>query len=175
VVDPEVPVIAPGGIAAASGCFDQAAMEQGNNVLVYTGAVLAEPVHVFGTVKVTIWLATSARNADLVAKLACVKANGSAEFVAIGIARSGFLFGAAYAADVAKLWEFELEPTSWVFAAGERIRIEVAGNCYPLFDRNPGNDVKAAEASSWNWKRSTHTVFHDGERVSVVEFPVVKT
>jgi putative CocE/NonD family hydrolase len=172
VVDPEVPVIAPGGIAATSGCFNQAAMEQGNNVLVYTGPVLAEALHVFGTVKVTIWVSTSAENADVVAKLVCVRANGDADFVAIGIARSGFLFGDAYRADVAHKWEFDVEPTSWVFAAGECVRVEIAGNCYPLFDRNPGTNVKASEASSWNWKRSTHLVFHDEERVSVVELPV---
>ena len=174
VVDPEVPVIAPGGITAASGCFNQAAMEQGNNVLVYTGALLNKPLHVFGTVKVTIWVSTSAANADVVAKLVCVRVNGDADFVAIGIARSGFLFGDAYMADRAQKWEFELEPTSWVFAVGERVRIEIAGNCYPLFDRNPGSDVKASEASSWNWRRSTHSVFHDAGRSSRVELPVVE-
>ena len=42
VVDPEVPVIAPGGIASASGCINQAAMEQGNNLLVYTALLLAK-------------------------------------------------------------------------------------------------------------------------------------
>ena len=36
VYDPEVPVLAPGGPAAPSGQFDQAALELGNNVLVYT-------------------------------------------------------------------------------------------------------------------------------------------
>ena len=130
-------------------------------------------MHIFGTPKVTIYAATSASNADLVAKLVCVKANGDADFVSIGIARSGFLFGNKYTADVVHRWEFELEPTSWVFAAGERIRIEIAGGAYPLFDRNPGKDVKASEAYSWNWRRSTHTVFHGVERPSVVELPVV--
>jgi putative CocE/NonD family hydrolase len=173
VVDPEVPVIAPGGIAAASGCYNQAAMEQGNNVLVYTGPVLVEELHVFGTVKVTIWVSTSAGNADVVAKLVCVRANRDADFVAIGVARSGFLFGNAYKRDTVQEWVFELEPTSWVFAAGERVRVEIAGNCYPLFDRNPGTSVKGSEASSWNWNRSTHTVFHDAERASMVELPVV--
>lgn len=173
VTDPEVPVIAPGGIASASGCLNQAAMEQGNNLLVYTGEVLEKAVHVFGTPKVTIYAATSASNADLVAKLVCVKANGDADFVSIGVARSGFLFVNEYVADSVQRWEFELEPTSWVFAIGERIRIEIAGGAYPLFDRNPGADVRASEASSWNWCRSTHTVFHDADRASVVELPVV--
>ena len=40
VYDPEVPVLAPGGPQALSGPFDQAVLEMGNNLLVYT----SEPV-----------------------------------------------------------------------------------------------------------------------------------
>ncbi len=47
VYDPEVPVLAPGGAAAASGQFDQAALELGNNVLVYTSEPLAKPLSRF--------------------------------------------------------------------------------------------------------------------------------
>ncbi len=78
-----------------------------------------------------------------------------------------------YAADAVHLWEFEMEPTSWVFAAGERIRMEIAGGSFPLYDRNPGTDVRPSEASVWSWRRSTHSVYHDAERVSVVGLPVV--
>jgi len=173
VVDPEVPVVAPGGIASASGCSNQAAMEQGNNLLIYTGGVLQEPLHVFGAPRVSIWLATSAAHADLVAKLVCVRPNGDADFVSIGIARSSFLFGEGYQPDKPQHWEFELEPTSWVFAAGERLRIEIAGGSFPLYDRNPGTDVPPREASPWNWKRSTHLVYYDDERPSAIHLPVV--
>jgi putative CocE/NonD family hydrolase len=172
IVDPEVPVIAPGGIASASGCFNQSALEQGNNLLVYTGAVLDKAVHVFGSPKVSVWGSTSATHADVVVKLVCVRANGDADFVSIGVARSSYLFGYHYRADAARLWEFEIEPTSWVFAVGERLRIEIAGGSFPLFDRNPGMDVKPSEAHSWKWKRSTHLVYHDTERPSAIHLPV---
>jgi putative CocE/NonD family hydrolase len=172
-VDPEVPVVAPGGIVSASGCLNQAAMEQGNNVLVYTTAALEVAAHVFGAPCVSVYAATSAAFADVVAKLVCVRPNGDADFVCIGVARSATLFGGEYAADAVHLWEFELEPTSWVFLPGERIRIEIAGGSFPLYDRNPGTEVRPSEASVWNWKRSTHSVYHDAERVSVVHLPVV--
>jgi len=172
-VDPEVPVVAPGGIVSASGCLNQAAMEQGNNVLVYTTAALEQPVHVFGAPTVSVYVATSAAFADVVAKLVCVRANGDADFVCIGIARSTTLFGGEYVADAAHLWEFEMEPTSWVFLPTERIRIEIAGGSFPLYDRNPGTDVPPREASVWNWRRSTHSVYHDAKRVSSVHLPVV--
>ena len=175
VVDPEVPVIAPGGIASASGCFNQAAMELGNNLLTYTSEILEVQVHVFGAPRVAVYAATSRASADLVVKVVCVRPNEDADFVCIGTARSSWLFGDEYTADAVRLWEFELEPTSWVFQVGERIRVEIAGGAFPLYDRNPGTDGKASEANSWNWKRSTHSVYHDAERASAIYMPVLVT
>ncbi len=173
VVDPEVPVIAPGGIASMSGCFNQAAMEQGNNLLVYTTTALTSALHIFGTPRVVIYAATSAAYADMVVKLVCVRANGDADFVAIGIARSSFLFADGYISDSVHRWDFELEPTSWVLTPGECLRIEIAGGAYPLFDRNPGTAVKPPSATSWNWKRSTHVVYHASATPSAIYVPVV--
>jgi putative CocE/NonD family hydrolase len=174
VYDPEVPVVAPGGIAPASGPSNQAGMELGNHVLVYTGEVLKEPLHVFGTPEVAIYFATSAGASDLVVKLVCVRPSGDAMFVCVGVARSKELFAGDYAADRAQLWRFELEPTSCVFAAGDRIRVEIASCAYPLYDRNPGNDTAPRLADSWNWRRSTQTVFHDRTRPSAVCLPIVE-
>jgi len=166
VYDPEVPVAGPG-----VGPVNQAVMELGNNVLVYTSAVLELPLHVFGAVEIEVYCATSAPQADVVAKLVCVKPNGDAAFVAIGVARSSSLFD-SYEADVAQRWSFSLEPTSWVFAAGERLRVEIASCAYPLFDRNPGTDVAARDADSWTWQRSTQSIFHDVARPSAIRLPI---
>ena len=166
VYDPEVPVAGPG-----VGPVNQAAMELGNNLLVYTGAVLEAPLHVFGAVEAEVYCATSAPQADLVAKLVCVKPNGDAAFVAIGAARSSSLFD-SYEADVVQRWSFSLEPTSYGFAVGERLRIEIASCAYPLLDRNPGNDVAARDADSWTWRRSTQSVYHDAARPSAIRLPI---
>jgi predicted acyl esterase len=88
------------------------------------------------------------------------------------VARSSFLFGDEYVADAVCSWCFDLEPTSWVIAAGERLRLEVAGNNFPLFDRNPHTFVKPAQASPWNWKRSTHVLYHDAARPSALHLPL---
>ena len=174
VYDPEVPVVAPGGSASASGPSNQAGMELGNNVLVYTGDVLTEAVHVFGTPEVAIYCATSAGASDLVVKVVCVRPGGDAMFVCIGVARSNVLFGEEYVADQAHLWRFEMEPTSCVFAAGDRIRVEIASSAYPLYDRNPGNEAAPRLADSWNWRRSTQTVFHDAAWPSAIYLPIAK-
>ena len=172
VYDPEVPVVAPGGITAAPGPQSQTALEMGNNVLVYTTAPLKVPMHVFGSAEIALYAATSGAAADMVVKLVCVRASGEALFVCIGIARSSYLFGGSYTADKEHLWTFSMEPTSWVFAAGEQLRVEIASSAYPLYDRNPGNELAARNADSWSWKRSTQIIFHDSGRPSAIRLPL---
>ncbi len=173
VYDPEVPVMSPGGPMGVSGPTDQAVLEMGNNLLVYTSAPLVEVLHVLGAPKVSVYVSTSATHADVVAKLVRVMASGRAEFVCIGIARSTYLFGDAYEADKVQHWEFELEPTSTMFAVGECVRLEVAGCAFPLYDRNSSNETKPGRMTPWNWGRSTHVVFHDAERPSSIALRVV--
>jgi putative CocE/NonD family hydrolase len=170
IYDPEVPVPSP----AAPGPSDQAVLELGNNLLVYTGAPVTAPLHVFGAPRVVLYAATSATHADLTAKLIRVLPSGRAEFVCIGIARSTTLFGTAYQEDKVHRWEFTLEPTSTVFALGESIRLEVAGCAFPLYDRNSSNATPPREMTPFNWARSTHRLFHDADRASSLLLPVIE-
>jgi putative CocE/NonD family hydrolase len=173
VYDPEVPVLAPGGPAAPSGQFDQATLELGNNLLVYTSEPIREPLWIFGAPRVALFCSTSSAHTDFVAKLVRVRPNGSAEFICIGIARSSWLFAeSGYVSEKLHLWEFELEPTSCCFATGERIRLEVASSAFPLFDRNPGRATPSSRATSWDWKRSTQFVYHDGKHPAALYLPV---
>jgi putative CocE/NonD family hydrolase len=171
--DPEVPVYGPGGPAALSGPINQAQLETGNNLLVYTSAPLAEPLHILGSPLLTLYCTTSANHADFTGKLVRLRPSGHAEFVCIGIARSSYLFGErGYRADVIHRWEISLEPTSCVFAAGDAIRLEVASSAYPLYDRNPSTGIKPSLADSWNWQRSTQMVLHDAKHPSRIDLPV---
>jgi hypothetical protein len=174
IYDPEVPVIAPGGLASTAGPSNQAVTELGNNVLIYTSAALDRPMHVFGSPEVQLYCATSAPSSDIVVKLICVRPSDEAMFLCIGIARSKHLFAHEYSADTTHLWRFSLEPTSCVFAPGDRIRIEIASSAYPLYDRNPGTDIAPRLADSWNWQRSTQIIFHDPSRASAIHLPVVE-
>ena len=173
VYDPEVPVSAPGGSAASPGPLDQAVIESGNNVLVYTGAPLEQKLHIFGAPTVVLHAVSSAAHTDIVVKLICLRPEGEATFLSIGVARSQQLFGERYRADTLHLWELTLEPTSCVFARGDRIRIEVASSAYPLYDRNPGTSLAPRLAGNWNWKRSTQSIHHDVTHPSALHLPVI--
>ena len=175
VHDPEVPVMAPGGPAAQSGLFDQASLELGNNLLVYTTSPLQDPLRIFGRPRIVIYCATSSAFTDFTAKLVRLRNNGTAEFICLGIARSSWLFAeTGYAADTIHRWEFALEPTSCSFAAGECIRLEIASSAFPLYDRNPGSGVPSCRATSLDWRRSTQFVYHSGEHSSALYLPMAE-
>jgi putative CocE/NonD family hydrolase len=173
VYDPEVPVLAPGGPQALSGSFDQAALELGNNVLVYTSEPAVRDSEIFGHARIVLHAATSAAHADFTAKLIRVTPCGRAEFLAIGIARSSWLFrNGGYAAEKIHAWEFTLEPVAFVLAAGERLRLEIASSAFPLYDRNPSSSAPPQDADNWTWGRSTQQVLHSATHPSALYLPV---
>jgi putative CocE/NonD family hydrolase len=136
---------------------------------------LTEPIHVLGSPHLTLYCISSAAHADFTGKLVRLRPGGQADFVCIGIARSGYLFrDSGYTADAIHCWEISLEPTSCVFAAGDAIRLEVASSAFPLYDRNPSTDVAPHLADSWNWQRSTQMVLHDAQHLSRLALPKVK-
>jgi hypothetical protein len=172
VYDPEVPVHAPGGPQALSGPYDQAQLEMGNNLLVYTSEPATSEAEIFGQPTMVLYAATSAKSADFTAKIVRVTTAGRAEFASIGMARSSWLFREQdYSADAVYAWEFTLEPTAFVLAVGERLRLEIASSAFPLYDRNPSNSVPPQDADNWNWERSTQQVLHSATYPSALYIP----
>jgi putative CocE/NonD family hydrolase len=167
IYDPEVPVPAPGGLTAAPGPHNQATLELGNNLLTYTTAPLEAELHIFGAPEITLHASSSAPNADLVIKLIHLHLSGVATFLTLGIARR------TTRPDTPALWHIPLDPTSAVFAPGDRLRIEIASSAYPLFDRNPGTEIPPPQADPWTWHRSTQTIYHDPNHISALHLPVI--
>ena len=173
VYDPEVPVVAPGGLQALSGPLDQAVLEMGNNLLVYTSEPVLRETEIFGHPRMKLYAATSAGHADFTAKIVRVTTAGRAEFLSIGIARSTLLFkDEPYEAGRIHSWEFTLEPVSFVLAPGERLRMEIASSAFPLYDRNPFTAIPPQDADNWSWARSTQQVLHSAEFPSAIYLPV---
>ncbi len=173
VYDPEVPVLAPGGPSALSGPFDQAVLELGNNLLVYTSEPVTRNTEILGQPCVTLYASTSANCADFTAKIVRVAANGRAEFLSIGIARSSWMFAdSTFSPDEIHKWHFTLEPVAFELAVGERLRLEVASSAFPLYDRNPSTNVLPQLADHWNWSRATQQVAHTSVCPSALHLPL---
>ena len=112
---------------------------------------------------------------DLVAKLVRVDAKSQAWNICLGAARARWLFGKETGADTAREWTFLLDGTSCVFAAGERIRLEIAGTAFPWLDRSSNlPDVPAREAGPGRWRRVTHQMIHNPQFQSRVELPILE-
>jgi putative CocE/NonD family hydrolase len=65
----------------------------------------------------------------------------------------------------------DLLVTSIVFDVGHRIRLEVAGGCFPKFDRNPNTGEWPALATTLC--PAVQTVFHAGRHASHLLLPVI--
>jgi predicted acyl esterase len=169
IYDPEVPVAGPGGLTNTAGPTNQALLEQGNNLLVYTSAPLTEKLHLFGHPILQLRAQTSASHADLIAKLILLKPSGEALFLSHGILRS------THTPDTPHLFRIQLDPTSCVFLPGDAIRLEIASSAYPLFDRNPSTAIPPRLASPWNWRRSTQTIHHTATLPSTLHLPITST
>ncbi len=151
------------------------------DVLVYETEPLPEPVEVTGRVEVELWIASSAVDTDFTAKLIDVYPpnedypEGYDLLLNDTVIRTRFREGF----DREVLMEpgtpyrvtMTLPPTSNLFAAGHRIRVDVSSSNFPRLERNPNTGEPIG--------RHTHhlvaeqTVFADEQRPSKLVLPVI--
>jgi uncharacterized protein len=181
--DPADPVPTRGGATLLtpeypSGPYDQRAVEERADVLVYTSEVLGEDLEVTGPVAVHLWAVSSALDTDFVARLTDVFPDGRSIPLTDGIVRARYRnFAQGEAPSLlepgcAYEYVIDLWATSNVFLAGHRIRLQITSSSFPRWDRNPntghpfGADAELAVA----WQ----TILHDVEHASRVVLPVVR-
>ena len=181
VSDPRHPVPTRGGgvtgwpAAMPGGAFDQRAIEERQDVLVYTTPVLEQDLEVTGPLTLSLYAATNAVDTDFTAKLVDVQPDGYARNLTDGILRGRYRESRA----VAKLltpgavyeYSIDLWATSNVFKAGHRLRVEIASSNFPRFDRNPQTGEAAAEAR--RLEPALQRVFHDETRPSHIVLPLI--
>ncbi|HZC28067.1 MAG TPA: CocE/NonD family hydrolase [Actinopolymorphaceae bacterium] len=154
--DPADPVPTRGGrtlhpVPPDPGPLDQRAVEQRPDVLVYTSAPLDRDVTIIGTVRARLTFASTADRADVAVKLVDVHPDGRAMLVVDSIQRAATTPGTPQEVGV------DVGSTALVFAAGHRIRIEIASSNYPRFDTCAAAD---------------QTVHHGGRALSHLTLPV---
>ena len=164
---------ARGGIA--QGSVDNRAVETRDDVLVYTGPVLDEPVEITGPIRATVYISTDVRDTDITVKLLDVYPDGRALNLSHGIARASFRTGYDRMEPIepGEVYAIEVEmfPGSNVFEAGHRMRIEVSSSNFPNFARNL-NTGKSSDTTSE--MQLAHTrVHHSAEHPSHILLPVV--
>ena len=178
--NPEDPVPTLGGQHIGipdcpAGPVDQRPIERRDDVLVYTGEPLREPLTVVGEARARLLVSTSAPDTDFTAKLVDVWPDGRAFILTAGILRGRYRngFGGEELMEPGEVYEFTVEvgALAHTFLAGHRIRLEVSSSNFPKFDRNlnTGEPLLTAERS----RVARQTVFHDREHPSHLMLPVV--
>lgn len=152
-----------------------------DDVVVFQTDPLEGDQEVTGPVQVQLWIASSAVDSDFTAKLLDVYPpspgypEGYALNLSDGIIRAKFRDSWEHPElmEPGRVYPLTLQltPTSNLFVAGHRIRLDLSSSNFPRFDVNPNTGENPAWArgklTAWN------TIFHDAARPSHVLLPLV--
>ena len=178
--DPDHPVPSHGGANCCgaptpAGPRDQRAIEQRNDVLVYTSDFLEEPVEIAGPVKVVLYASSDAPDTDFVAKLVDVYPNGKAYNLCEGLLPARYREGLAEPKylESGKVYEFTIDliGTANVFQRGHRIRLDITSSHFPQFARSLNTDEPFGKGK--NLRIARQTLHHTRTRPSHVLLPVI--
>jgi uncharacterized protein len=157
------------------GPLEQTAVEKRKDVLVYTSRPLHDEMEVTGPVAVTAYASTSANDTDFTAKLVDVFPDGRRLLVTDGIARLRYRVSLIQPVFVKHNTPYQVHidagVTSWVFAPGHRIRLEISSSNFPRFDRNLNSSRPNADETRAT--RALQTVYHERKYPSVLVLPVI--
>jgi putative CocE/NonD family hydrolase len=177
--DPTDPVPSIGGRFQASvpgGPYDQRPLLGRPDVLVYTTAPLKKDVEVTGPITVTLYAASSARDTDFVAKLDDVYPDGTSMLIEYGVQRARYRDSETHPTliEPGRTYRYNIHvwPTSNLFKAGHRIRIEISSSNFPMYDRNPNTGHAFAQDTAL--QIADQTIFHDDDHPSSVTLPIVE-
>lgn len=129
------------GNAVKGGSFDQSKMEERDDILVYSSDVLKEGIELSGSIDVSLYVSSNAKDTDFTVKLIDVDENGKAWNLDETIQRMRYRDGydkPLVWMEPNKVYKMSFQPmtTSNYFAPGHRIRIEISSSNFPRYDRN---------------------------------------
>ena len=165
------------GNAITAGSFDQRKTESRPDVLVYSSEPLKEGLEVSGSIEVTLYVSSEAKDTDFTVKLLDVYPDGRAYNLDETIQRMRYRDGydkPNVLMQSGKVYKVTLSPltTSNYFAAGHRIRIEVSSSNFPRFDRNLNTGGKNYDEAKGVVARNA--VHHSRQYPSEVKLTVVR-
>ena len=149
----------------------------------YQTVELSEAVEVTGKVTVELWIASSAPDTDFTAKLVDVYPPSSdypdgydmllTDSVIRCRYREGYDHEVLMLPGVAYQVQISLQPTSNLFAAGHRIRVDISSSNFPRLERN--RNTGEAIGRDTHELLAHQSVFSDARRPSKVMLPIVSS
>jgi hypothetical protein len=128
-------------ISQTAGPHSRLLAQQHPGTVMWTSTPVAEDLELCGYVQAVLWVSADATDADVYVALSAVDRAGEAMHVGDGIQRLSFRNGGGsstpLAAEDIVCVNIAMGATSILLAAGTRIRVEVAGSCFPRFEQHP--------------------------------------
>jgi uncharacterized protein len=148
-----------------SGPIDQAPLYRRDDVLLYTGEAVTEPLDIAGAVSAHLWISIDTRDADLVVKLVDVDPSGVSLPICEGALRLRFRKGFEQESPIepgsVEQVTIPLGHAAWRVLPDHRLGLQVQGTNFPHLDIN---DVAGPHVRT--------SIHHGAGRSSHVEFGV---
>jgi hypothetical protein len=164
------------------GCKDTLPLNARSDVLTFQTPPLERDVEVTGPITVKLFASSSARDTDFTAKLIDVypPTGDTPEGLAINLtdsilrARYRNGWGKPELLEPGKVYEFTfpLYPTSNLFQAGHRIRLDISSSNFPRFDVNPNTGGELGLER--RFEMAQQAIYHDEEHPSCVVLPIIE-
>jgi putative CocE/NonD family hydrolase len=142
-------------------------------VLVYTSDVLTEPLSFAGNVEAKLFISADTPDADWAVKLVDVRPDGFAQNLATGILRGRYRDSLLVPSPLqpGKVYEItvDLGPCAATIAKGHRLRVDICGSLFPLYDRNSNTGEGPFGSSTLI---STESVYHSSLKASRIVLPI---
>jgi uncharacterized protein len=182
--DPLMPTPSLGGHSccypdvAPIGPADQSAVESSGRTLVYTGRTLERDLVVIGPVSVVLHAASDRRDTDFTARLCDVDPEGRSINILEGVVRARYRAPGAPPNEiqpgVCYEYRIELGVVAHSFAAGHRVRLQVASSDFPQWDRNLNTGGPLGQEGPLSALVATQVVEHSAARPSRLLLPLVE-
>ena len=193
VSDPNKPVPHQGGVQTSRTreymIDDQRFAETRPDVMVYQTDPLTEDITMTGPVWNHLFVSTTGTDADYVVKLIDVYPEDIPDFngktmsgyemlvrgeIMRGKYRNSFDKPEPMSPGKVENVNYVMPDIAHTFKKGHRIMIQIQNSWFPLADRNPQKFMNIYEATSADFQKATHRIFHDVNNPTSVEVSVLK-
>ncbi len=146
------------------------------DIVTYTTEPLEADLELTGPVTATLHAATSAADTDFTVALCDVFADGTVNPIQDGIVRARYRNGMDAPSPIepgrVHAYEIDLFATSYVVAAGHRIRVDISSSCFDRYDRNPNTGLTFGRSATT--EVAEQAIHHSPAAPSCVRLPVVR-
>ena len=165
--DPHDPTPTIGGpvLHPKAGPQDNRSIEQREDVLIFETEPLQEPLEIIGSPSVTLHVDSSTQFTDFFARLCDVTTDQRSLSVTDNLLRIELDPNRKTPHEIT----IRLLPTAWRFKTGHRIRLQIAGGAHPRWNRNPGTNQPALDATTL--LPASQTVFYGTQHLSKLTLP----